>query len=442
MRSAITAVLASLVLLAVPATRAVAAPGAPPSPGSPGGGDPYFPLDGNGGYDVAHYALHISYRPGPHTLTGLAVITARATKALSRFDLDLVGLHVDAVRVNGKAATGSGSNHELRIPPQKAIKKRHRFIVRVRYHGTPEVIEEEGQVPGGVFPTSDGAVVIGEPHVAASWFPVNDHPRDKARYAVSITVPRGLQAVSNGALVRRRTQGGRTTFQGRETEPMASYLATATTGHFAITSYRRNGISFYDAIDSSLLHKPTPRTGSRFAVSGGDDSSYKRLTRRFTVPASGGKLTFHVVRNNEPDWDFFTVEAHRVGTSSWTTLPDLNGHTTTSTGNSCPYWLTIHPFLSHYQSDDGNGGCRPTGSTSAWNAATGKSDGYETWTVDLAPYAGQQVDLSLSNITDDVYSFPGAYVDDVAGPGGQGTTSFENDGNTLDGWSVPGAPAG
>jgi hypothetical protein len=442
MRSAITAVLASLVLLAVPATGAVAAPGAPPSPGSPGIGDPYFPLDGNGGYDVAHYALAIGYQPAANALTGHAIVTARATQALSRFDLDLVGLHVDGVRVDSKDATWTRTDHELRITPKKAVQKGHRFSVEVRYHGTPEVIEEEGQVPGGFFPTSDGGLVIGEPHVAASWFPVNDHPSDKATYAVDITVPRGLQAVSNGALVGTHTSGSHTTYRWRETEPMASYLATATTGHFAITSYRRDGRWFYDAVDSSLLQKPKPRTGSKYAVSGGDDSSYKRLTRRFTVPATGGQLTFHVVRNNEPDWDFFTVEAHRVGTSSWTTLPDLNGHTTTSTGNSCPYWLTIHPFLAHYQSDDGSGGCAPTGSTGAWNAATGRSDGYETWTVDLAPYAGHQVVISLTNLTDDVYSFPGAYVDDIVGPGGQGTTSFENDGNTLDGWTVPGAPAG
>ena len=32
-------------------------------PGAPGIGDPYFPLDGNGGYDVGHYSLDVSYDP-------------------------------------------------------------------------------------------------------------------------------------------------------------------------------------------------------------------------------------------------------------------------------------------------------------------------------------------------------------------------------------------
>ncbi len=132
MRSAITAVLASLVLLAVPATGAVAAPGAPPSPGSPGIGDPYFPLDGNGGYDVAHYALQIGYQPGSECARrARAIITARATQALSRFDLDLVGLHVDAVRVDGQAATWTRTDHELKVTPKKAVRKGHRFSVEV-----------------------------------------------------------------------------------------------------------------------------------------------------------------------------------------------------------------------------------------------------------------------------------------------------------------------
>ena len=36
----------------------------------------------------------------------------------------------------------------------------------------------------------------------------------------------------------------------------------------------------------------------------------------------------------------------------------------------------------------------------------------------------------------------GAFVDDVAVSTGQGNTSFEADGDTLDGWTTPGPPAG
>ena len=180
----------------------------------------------------------------------------------------------------------------------------------------------------------------------------------------------------------------------------------------------------------------------RYLLSGSDDSAYKRVTRVINVPAGGGRLSFYVTRNTEPDWDYFFVEAHPVGSDAWTTLRDLNGHTSRSTGDSCPYWLEIHPFLTHYQTDNGDDTCGASGTSGQWHAASGASDGYERWTVDLSAYAGRSVEVALSAVGDDSVALPGVYVDDVVGPNGQGTTSFEPDGNPMDGWTVPGPPAG
>ena len=47
-------------LLALPAlASAHSGGGADFSPGAAGAGDPYFPLDGNGGYDTQHYRLKV-----------------------------------------------------------------------------------------------------------------------------------------------------------------------------------------------------------------------------------------------------------------------------------------------------------------------------------------------------------------------------------------------
>jgi hypothetical protein len=74
------------------------------TPGAAGLGDPYFPLDGNGGYDVQHYLLELTYNPDTDVLTGAATIRAVATQNLSRFDLDFVGLTVDSIKVAGRPA--------------------------------------------------------------------------------------------------------------------------------------------------------------------------------------------------------------------------------------------------------------------------------------------------------------------------------------------------
>src|SRR3712207_8988365 len=57
--------------------------------GSGSGGDPYFPADGNGGYDVRHYRIRDTYRIGNDRLRGLTVLRARAHDNLVSFNLDL-----------------------------------------------------------------------------------------------------------------------------------------------------------------------------------------------------------------------------------------------------------------------------------------------------------------------------------------------------------------
>ena len=60
-------VVLALALLA-PAAPATAA-GGPFTPGSAGIGDPQYPTDGNGGYDVRHYDLAVRYQPAATTST-------------------------------------------------------------------------------------------------------------------------------------------------------------------------------------------------------------------------------------------------------------------------------------------------------------------------------------------------------------------------------------
>src|SRR4051794_41751849 len=89
------------------------------TPGAPGLGDPYFPLEGNGGYDVQHYDLSFSYDPATDRLDAVNGITARATQHLSRFDLDLQQLTVRRVTVNFRPARFTRDGQELVITPRR-----------------------------------------------------------------------------------------------------------------------------------------------------------------------------------------------------------------------------------------------------------------------------------------------------------------------------------
>ena len=221
-------------------------------PGAPGIGDPYYPLAGNGGYDAKHYDLDIAYDPATDVLRGVAVIRARATKNLSSFNLDFVGLTIRSLTVDGRQASRSRDKGELTVTPKHGIRKGDRFTVVVAYDGVPELVGNESLGFSGFVPTDDGTFVAGQPEVAATWYPVNDHPLDKASYTFHITVPKGLVAMSNGELTSKRTRNGKTTWNWDAKDPMASYLTTATIGEFNLRSYRKRGIRYWDAIDPDL----------------------------------------------------------------------------------------------------------------------------------------------------------------------------------------------
>ncbi len=107
----------------------------------------------------------------------------------------------------------------------------------------------------------------------------------------------------------------------------------------------------------------------------------------------------------------------------------------------CAGTLKAHPFLAHYM-QDADGDCLSRGTTGSWQAGSLSERGDERWTIDLARYAGRTAEVSLSYVTDGAFQSGGIAVDDVVVTGAAGSTSFEEDGDTLDGWTVAGAPPG
>jgi aminopeptidase N len=250
---AATGGVALLALSAAPADASTAADGAP---GAPGIGDPYFPLEGNGGYDARHYTLTLSYDPQTDRLEGTSRMRARATQALSSFDLDLQQLEVSAVRVDRAAASFTRHGQELRITPARPIRRGARFTTTVAYGGVPQTIVGSPIVfgsPYGFLHTDDGAFQGDEPNAASTWMPISDHPADKATWTFRMTVPEGLGVVSNGRLVSQSTRRGRSRFVWAERDPMASYLATVDVGNWIIRSGQTpGGIPEYVAVDPVL----------------------------------------------------------------------------------------------------------------------------------------------------------------------------------------------
>jgi len=180
--------------------------------------------------------------------------------------------------------------------------------------------------------------------------------------------------------------------------------------------------------------------------------SYKRLSRTVSNLPAAAHLQFYVNYKTEIDWDYFIVEIHTVGNDDWTTLPDLNGHTSSDLSNWGLCWgggsnpadpvNAIHPFLAHYQTFiNWWTPCLNTGTTGQWHAAQGDSGGWVQFDHDLSAYQGQDIEVALTYVTDwGTELFPGVFIDDVIITGVDGSAeSFETG---LGEWTLPPAPEG
>jgi aminopeptidase N len=212
---------------------------APPvdgEPGAPGVGDPYYPGLGNGGFDVEHYTLDLTWLADEGVLEGVTTIDATATQDLSRFDLDLSGLEVRAVTVEGEAAATTRDERELVIDPATDIADGSDFTAIITYRGKPVPINEGTDIFELGWQT-DGreAFVVSEPSGAQTFFPVNDHPTDKATYTISVTAPEDQTVAANGLLVSENDTGhGTRSWTYEASDPMASYLVQIAIGDYEL----------------------------------------------------------------------------------------------------------------------------------------------------------------------------------------------------------------
>lgn len=194
-------------------------------------GDPYFPLLGNSGYDVQHYTLDLTVDMDDNVIAGTVSIDARTTQDLSVFNLDFYGYTIDTVEVEGQPADFLRRGGELIITPPQTLAEGESFTVEVAYSGQPT--GERGYSAGWVR-HARGVFVASEPAGAARWYPVNDHPRDKATYTFRITVPEPYVVAANGLLQEVIDSGATQTYVWETVHPMASYLATVNIGDFVV----------------------------------------------------------------------------------------------------------------------------------------------------------------------------------------------------------------
>ncbi|NPC43448.1 M1 family metallopeptidase [Nocardioides sp. zg-1230] len=298
---------------------------AAPVDGASGIGDPYWPLDGNGGIDVTSYEIRNRYAFASKGLSGRTRVELTATSDLRSFSLDFL-LDVSKVTVDGAPAqfTKTDGDHELRITPAGPLAAGTDHAVVVTYDDYPADHSYAGEF--NWLANRREVITMNEPHMAPWWFPANDHPLDKAKVDVRIRVPNGREVISNGELKGRRVGKRSTQWHWRADEPMVPYLAFFAAGDFAIDKGRHRGLPWLVAVSERLgerdqaasmrLMRKTPKVVAGlekdlgdypFSVVGGITTGLNpgfalENQTRPTYPAVGASATSLVVHELAHQW--------------------------------------------------------------------------------------------------------------------------------------------
>lgn len=185
------------------------------------------------GYDVLHYDLSLSVDPATKSIAGSNVIRYRVVQPFTRMQIDLFeNLAIESITQAGKPLRFEREGNVVWVTmngPQPIGKVQE---LKVTYGGKPRVAVKPPWDGGFSWAKdSTGKDWVGvscEGLGASSWWPCKDHLADEPdSMRMTFRVPRGLMAVSNGQLRRRRDVGSnQTEFVWAVTYPINSYNVT------------------------------------------------------------------------------------------------------------------------------------------------------------------------------------------------------------------------
>lgn len=151
---------------------------------------PYAP-----GVDVLRYDVELGVSDRADWFAGRAGIRVRATVPGATLPLDLTGLAVDEVLLDGRTADASYSGGHLLVA-LAGVEAGAEATVTVAYRGTPD----DGLFLGPHVHGAPSAFADNWPNRTRFWMPTVDHPSDKAFVRFTVHAPAAWKVVANGYL--------------------------------------------------------------------------------------------------------------------------------------------------------------------------------------------------------------------------------------------------
>ncbi|MEO5663931.1 MAG: M1 family metallopeptidase [Nocardioides sp.] len=278
----------------------------------------YIPDHGDDSFDVTHYALGLGYKIIGNRLDGDAVLTCVARTATTTVTLDLAGLRVSKVFLDGSPVRWRHSGSRLRIPAR--LSAGDEFELRIRYAGSPGVLKARDLDDAGWEELTDGVIVAAQPHGAPTWFPCNDRPSNKATYAITMAAPSDYYVAMSGNLLETRRRGSVTEWTWVMPQPMAPYLATVQIGRYVARDLPNNVVVIApsgvkgEGYDASFGEQPAMMEffESRFGDYPFDDYTVVITDDPLEIPLESQSLSTFGRNFASSDWDCVRLVAHEL----------------------------------------------------------------------------------------------------------------------------------
>src|SRR5689334_13764074 len=193
-------------------------------------------------FAIGHLDLFVDIDLARQAISARALLSfARRSPSARTLDLDAVGFELSRVRLD----TGKG------LKPAEYTYDGDKLVVVVpegAQAGKVEVTYQARPKRGLYFLSPDEAVPDRPTQMwsqcqdedARHWFPCHDKPHEKMSTTVTVQVPQGFTALSNGELVSKETPRGKKPwlYRFRMQDPLPSYLVTLVVGRFEIVEDR------------------------------------------------------------------------------------------------------------------------------------------------------------------------------------------------------------
>lgn len=200
--------------------------------------------DGPQPFDMLQYRLDITLAMTSEALRGNVVMMMRLKENVDSLVLHAVGLSLDTIRTDGilKSATIDSASESFAIQlngTRNAGDTLRIDIAYTRILGYPRPGSRRGYYffRDTIGLPSNLGYTFSEPSDARFWFPGYDEPWEKATAEITITVPTGYVAASNGRLAGVSNNGnGTSTWHWLQHQPIATYLMCMTVSRFSVST--------------------------------------------------------------------------------------------------------------------------------------------------------------------------------------------------------------